>query len=265
MITLVILWPMLMLAVSMSSFRPTALVATLALVPVVVLVGSIWFLRDPLLWLVVWIKIPAARKPFLLLLGALGIEALAGIYFAIVPVSLDRGLVPLLLLVVVALCLFPKGLVRKSLIALAVGITLVFFLGGRTAAKEKWNSLGSSTPSSKQSMLTPYVNDVCDDAWDATPLTTTSNSLPVTMESDKCFGTEVHLPPGSVWSYVRSQPDPLNPPADEHWQISFQILDGAGRVIETLGPYGPMDHVTFQTYPNRFRLEGRGKVRFYPG
>lgn len=89
----------------------------------------------------------AIRKLAIVLL----IELLLGTYLSAVPVSNDSGLVPLLVLVAISLALtsilIGKGWIRKLLILLIVGITLIFILGGRSQAAgsiaDQWSKFTS--------------------------------------------------------------------------------------------------------------------------
>jgi hypothetical protein len=78
----------------------------------------------------------------------IGFEVLMGIYCAMVPLSRDRGLIPLVILAWVAL-LFFKGFVRFILVCAIVILTLIFISGGRDSAlMKKVEAAMSVAPSS---------------------------------------------------------------------------------------------------------------------
>jgi hypothetical protein len=66
---------------------------------------------------------------------ALAADLIFGVYLSLVPISNDRGLVPLLVLVLVTIVLLRIGnapaLISLLMIVLAVAISVVFFIGGR--------------------------------------------------------------------------------------------------------------------------------------
>ncbi len=201
-----------------------------------------------------------------------GLELLTGIYFSVVPIANDRRLALILVLVVAAAACF-VGIKNWKPIVVVLGvvfcvITLIFYLGGRNnihldkvfEAHHASSDGINSAPSVSTSPLQPSINQVCDDALDGpAPVATTHESLTDNIPQG-CFGSDTRIDWQS-WCY---QPYPRNPIAPG-WQVTFQFLDGDGRVWATKGPYGPMDKPSFQYFPGRFRLQGSGIIRFYPG
>jgi hypothetical protein len=123
---------------------------------------------------------------------------------------------------------------------------------------------GASNKTSPAPSLQPIVNQVCDDAFtDSAPTATTEESATVSIPQG-CFGSDTQLPPATAWPSWCYQPYPRHPAAPG-WQVTFQFLDGNGRVWATKGPYGPMDKPYFPNFPGRFRIQGSGMVRFYAG
>jgi len=80
---------------------------------------------------------------FLGFIGTLiGIPLLVGMYFELVPTSIDAKLIPVVLMGIVAtLCFWRVRLLRVGLLSLITVLTLIFFLGGRTAAKNEIKSM----------------------------------------------------------------------------------------------------------------------------
>jgi hypothetical protein len=148
-----LVWAFVMIGVAM--FCPPhaahTVIPILALVPILLL-G--WFITE---WTSIAIIIaiaavpqstPGIGKVFGLVQTAikkvvtvLVVEMILGIYLSLVPISKDPGLVPLLLLVAITLgivsMILGKGWVRSLLIILLLGLTIVFFLGGRDKAGKK--------------------------------------------------------------------------------------------------------------------------------
>lgn len=98
----------------------------------------------------------------------IGLGILIGIYAALVPLPNDPGLVPLLSSAWLAILAFHFGvsgpartLVLIFLSLLIIGITAVFFLGGRPKARERFDELGAqtaraiTTPGSSAAALAP--------------------------------------------------------------------------------------------------------------
>ena len=235
----------------------------------------------PILLFVALIVSPIRRRVFPWLGIAIGVLLVTVAYYLLVPTSLDKTLsLAFLMLLAAAFFLWKFAPIRNIIFGLLVLFTLIFFLGGRTAAKEKivegWPALHSPKVSTsgrdsgfndeKQPPLRPqpYTNQVCDDALGGpAPVATTHESL-IDDIPQGCFGSDTQLPSPTAWPGWCYQPYPRNPIAPG-WQVTFQFLDGEGRVWATKGPYGPTDKPSFQYFPGRFRLQGSGIIRFYPG
>ena len=277
MIVLVFIWPIVMIGTCLTLDKyPVVAMFILAVLPLLVFLAWLFCLTNPLILGVIFL-LPSTKKPLLLICGALGAEILVGIYLSLVPIALDRGLGLTLILVLVALVLFWRiRRLRTLLIILLLVLTMIFCLGGRTAAKEKmvaaqnnfqhWlKSPGNISGETDKSLVRfqPIVNQVCDDAFsDSPPAAIAKESTTVSIPQG-CFGSDTQLPSAATWPSWCYQPYPRNPAPD--WQVTFQFLDGNGRVWATEGPYGPMDKPCFPKFPGRFRLQGSGTIRFYAG
>ncbi|MGD1003733.1 MAG: phage holin family protein [Minisyncoccia bacterium] len=152
---------------------------------------------------------------------------------------------------------FVVGLLLLLIFLFYLGLYFVHLGDSKSWSPEKNQTTSAGTT---QVRLSPYINQVCDDALDGpAPVATTHESLTDNIPQG-CFGSDTRIDWQS-WCY---QPYPRNPIAPD-WQVTFQFLDGEGRVWATKGPYGPMDKPSFQYFPGRFRLQGSGIIRFYPG
>jgi hypothetical protein len=271
-ITILILLAFLWMATRLESFA--ILIAEAAISPKTPLLGKF---------------VKKARIATNLLRIVLGFELLTGIYFSVVPIANDRPLALILVLVAAAaVCFVGIDYWKPVLVALFVvfcGITLIFYLGGRNNLHlekisvghigQDWQ-IGGKNPAGRVTYAgnsdkggsqiappQPIINQVCDDAMDDPPPTATTAESLIDSIPQGCFGSDTQLPSATAWPSWCYQPYPRNPAPG--WQITFQFLDGNGRVWATKGPYGPMDKPGFQYYPGRFRLQGSGMIRFYAG
>jgi hypothetical protein len=135
-IVIAFLWPIFALVTAMvlapmmaQTIVPLVEIAPVLLAIVLLIIGTpsiIAILLDE----------PIARKGFLYFVAFIGVELTIGIYIALVPISNDAGLVPLLIITGLAIFFlqtarFAKPL-RNLLIVVLIGITITFAAGGRT-------------------------------------------------------------------------------------------------------------------------------------
>lgn len=144
-LVVLVAWPPVLAVVAM--LGSPALTATVGLVPVVALVFVFCAYVDPLV-VPVLAAITYGRTGLQWLSTIFATELLLGVYFAVVPVHNDPGLVPLILLVGAALAFFSMGTtsqattqVRIGLTILALVITALFVVGGRDRAAGMLGSL----------------------------------------------------------------------------------------------------------------------------
>ncbi len=160
-VVFVLLWPLLMVAVSIVG-RPT-LTAIIALLPLYSAVVLLIFLNVPTRAArrrarigrrivggsTVASFLPTGRKVLAGLAIVAGIEFAIGAYFAGVPVTNDRGLIPLTFLLILASVFLFAGGLRKlggvTLVALII-VTLVFFAGGRDEAAARMEPFFKPSP-----------------------------------------------------------------------------------------------------------------------
>jgi hypothetical protein len=142
---IVVTWPILMAFAALTPW--VALKASVALVPLLVVAAGIIAVFDPLVFGL--IAIPKTGRRFLVwLLTIVGVELGLGTYLAAVPVSNDRGLIPLVILIAVTMGFLAVGIRNKVakaviwlLLVVWIILTAIFFLGGREQAgrrAENW-------------------------------------------------------------------------------------------------------------------------------
>ena len=87
---------------------------------------------------------PVVRKGFLWLCGLIGVELSIGVYFALVPISNDLGLVPLLILSATAVFFLRVAKYAKPLVVILsiviIAITVIFIAGGREKMAKTFQS-----------------------------------------------------------------------------------------------------------------------------
>ena len=141
-------WPPLLALVAL--FGSRALTSTFGLVPLAALVFVLVAWTDPLV-----IPILAAthfgRTGLQWMSTVLAAELLLGVYFALVPVYNDPGLIPLFFLIVAALGFLSLGagfhgrrVFQMMLLSVVLIMTVVFIAGGSAAADRAvrgWSSL----------------------------------------------------------------------------------------------------------------------------
>ncbi len=136
-IVLIAGWPFAITLVAFVGWP--ALTATVALVPLLAIAFWLFALFDPMVIAAIGIVWPRFLKTMALVVGT---ELAFGVYFTIVPVTNDRALIPLALLLLLAIAfLAMSGSVKRVMSALVIAfvvLTAVFALGGRDEAKEKY-------------------------------------------------------------------------------------------------------------------------------
>jgi len=134
-----VFWPIVLVAVALTGLP--LLISLLALLPVLAIMLSLLAAIDPLVVAIVG-AFGTGRTVLRTIATVIGTELVIGVYFSIIPVWNDRGLIPVLILVMVAigfLSIGIKGKVVKTTISIlaviAVVITAIFVLGGREKLK----------------------------------------------------------------------------------------------------------------------------------
>lgn len=139
-------WPAIISLVALLGYGP--LTATVGLTPVVALAFVMVAWTDPLV-IPVLAAVHVGRTGIQWLSTILGTELLLSVYFALVPVYADPGLVPLLLLAAATQLFLRLGIqgaparsAQAALWLLITVITVAFFLGGWDAF---WSMAASAT------------------------------------------------------------------------------------------------------------------------
>lgn len=140
-IVIIALWPFLLVVVALAGIP--LLTSLLALLPIVALLLLILASLDPLIIMAIG-AFPQGRVCLRWIATIIGTELIVGVYLSVVPVWQDRGLVPLLVLIITAVLFFSIGIqgkwVKKAvgiLILIAIAITIIFTLGGREKIEQK--------------------------------------------------------------------------------------------------------------------------------
>jgi hypothetical protein len=140
-ILLIVLWPVLVGVVALMG-SPT-ITSIVALMPIAAIAFSIVAALDPIVIAVV-AAFKKGRTVLTWIATIIAAELVLGVYFSIVPVWNDRGLVPVVVLVAVAiffLAVGTKGKIQKTAISamtlIIIILTIIFFLGGRDKAAGK--------------------------------------------------------------------------------------------------------------------------------
>lgn len=130
-------WPLAVIVAAIL-FAPHVAQTIVPIVDLIPLLAIFFLLIGAPFALAIILQKPAARRGFLWLVGAIGVELSIGVYFSTIPVSKDAGLIPLLLLTALAIFFLRVGGIARWLVRifafLVVVITIVFVLGGRNKA-----------------------------------------------------------------------------------------------------------------------------------
>lgn len=148
-ILLIVLWPALVAVIALIGFP--AITSIVALVPVMAIALSIVAAIDPIVIAVI-AAFKKGRTVFTWIATIIAMELVLGVYFSVVPIWNDRGLVPVVVLVAVAmffLAVGVKGKTQKTAIGvmfvIIVILTAIFFLGGREKVVAKFESTPTKT------------------------------------------------------------------------------------------------------------------------
>jgi len=194
----------------------------------------------------------------------LAADLVFGVFLSLVPVSNDPGLVPLFVLALVTILLLrignAQGLVSSLLTLLAIVLTVIFLIGGRSRMGGAFKSLGTHAANEgvpQAQLVGGYTpNRICESAWNGA----------LDHRNDKVEYFDVKLSPG-CWSQFVYLPKTWQnwyhePIGDTNgWWVSLWY---SGRT-EGSGPYGPgnISTANFQNVPPILRLQGNGTIRFY--
>ncbi|HUC31614.1 MAG TPA: hypothetical protein VMR99_02935 [Candidatus Paceibacterota bacterium] len=162
-IAILAIWPVLMIPCSLLPYHFAVIVTPIAaFIPLFAIVVLAIILFNPLAFAILAAAYLTSigRSALLLLCAIIGAELTIGVYFASVPVSHARGLVPLFVLASTAYgFLWLSGrakLVQKLLLTLMVILTLVFIFKGTGALWNKAESvLASELPARQSNASTP--------------------------------------------------------------------------------------------------------------
>jgi hypothetical protein len=191
-------------------------------------------------------------------------ELLIGITLSILPIQNDPKLVPLFVISCIALTmafLIPtRALIRKSLIWGIVVMALIFIFGGRENLQEKINHqtknfpYAAVIPSSREMSNT----GVCSDAWTREAKHLDDHRaediayFDVQLTHGDCY-EDYQQPPTKWVTWDKEFIDPQ--PGD---QVSFWFVNN-----DPIGPFGPGGLPQFNYAPRKWRMKGKGTVRYY--
>ena len=271
-----IFWPLGMILFAMLPVGVArTIVPIMALVPLAVGLYFAVRLANPATF-AAWALFPKVRSILKKVGLCIGVELALGVYLSTVPVSNDRGLIPLLVLAVLALTLLRVGGVRgwaaKALMILLVVLTLIFVLGGRDKVVEKaddaWEHItGKSEPTSN-----PAPNMRLTFKFEPVALCEVGN---IGEENNHDFSKEVPVPEyleldlgEGCWSgWTMKLPEAWGD--SWNWQL-IQTKNSEWPWVAFWftghfrhnGPFCCGDHPTMMA-EKQFRIQGRGKIRFY--
>lgn len=154
-IGIVAFWPIPMVFAALTP--DTAIKAIVALLPLIGIAIILFTIFDPMVIGVIG-GFSAGRRFLGRLIGIVAFELVIGIYLAIFPLSNDKGLVPLALLLLVSIPFILFGMTGKArrwlltLVVIAIiGIAVIVSLGGRKEAKKQVHDFfHSSSPIQSQ-------------------------------------------------------------------------------------------------------------------
>jgi hypothetical protein len=267
-----VLWPIAMILAALCGssdpnspwWTPTVaqtLVPIIALTPLVVVVLLGIRLVNPLT-IAVFTAFPKLRKPLTWIGMVLMVELSIGTYLTFVPIAQDRALVLPLILVAITLGLSKilgmKGWIIKLLVGLVILLTLIFFLGGRSGAKEKTDNITKALTSSTQPQISYNPHDVCTNAWDADEMEENDHSkedvdyFDVKL-SNGCFSGYVRPPDtwGS-WDFEFVSHEP-----NRHFGFWFPNSEFS------IGPFFPGQNPDLRYHPRSWRNQGVGTFRYF--
>jgi hypothetical protein len=244
---IVVLWPLSALAAAMmlTGSKAQTIVPIVDMIPVAAILFVI--LGAPF-GLIVLLRHPLARKGFLFLVGLIGIELAVGFYLSVVPVSSDRGLVPLLMLGTMALFFLSVAKLARFLrflvtLALII-ITIIFVDGGRMGFSSDLHSTFSSVNRQdfSRNNFPTFTLPLASDSWTQ----------------------EITLP--SAWTgfnlTVNRNFDDAAPPAS--W-FGFRCAGSSGELIDSGGVYKagqPYNQALFAICKGPVQFRGHANLLF---
>ena len=143
-----ILWPLAAMATAifLSPSNAQTIVPIIELSP---LAGLFFIILGASFGIAILFRNPLVRQGFVWVCALIGVELAIGVYFALVPVSNDPGLIPLLVLAASALFFLRIAGYAQWLSALLtlllIGITVTFFVGGRAELLKQFHSIVTQT------------------------------------------------------------------------------------------------------------------------
>ncbi len=153
-IAIIVLWPFLLVVIALAGIP--LLTSLLALLPIVSVLLLLLAFLDPLLVAALG-TFHKGRIVLRWIATIIGMELVTGVYFSMVPVWNDPGLVPLLILVIIAILFLSLGiqgkLTKKTVAILAIIVvilTAIFVFGGRDSGGERLKNLYQKIGSSPQ-------------------------------------------------------------------------------------------------------------------
>lgn len=183
---------------------------------------------------------PVVRQGFLLVCALIGCELAIGVYFALVPVSNDPGLIPLLVLAASALFFLRVARYAQWLIVfltlILIGITAAFFVGGRAELMKQFKSAVA------QSQAIRSTNQPTD----VPPVTPTPSDPPVNPPRTALSPAPSLLPPPAL---VLPSPIPGLAPSDPTAIPALAPIEPDWKNIQ----HAAMDDYSFDVPPCVFR------------
>lgn len=260
-----IILPCIMLAAATALPQNLAVtvIPILALLAVVALVAVA--LQKPLV-VATATTVEAGRKAISTVALVLGADLVFGVYLSVVPISNDRGLVPLFALVLVAILLLrignARGIASSLLVLLAIALTVIFLLGGRGRLAQTVGSWGTATakqavPAPEAGLYPGYGEGRCDQDESQDFGQSSQSEILVTLNGG-CYHGPVALP--THWN--NSVAVPSNNAGD--WVSVWCHGANAPHKIHTNGDFeGDLQNcwAPGDTSP-RFYLQGHGTIIF---
>lgn len=227
-ILLIVLWPVLVAVTALVGF-PT-ITSIVALTPVMAIAFSIIAAIDPIVIAVI-ATFKKGRTIFTWIATIIAAELVLGVYFSIVPVWNDRGLVPVVVLIAVTmffLAIGIKGKIQKTAISamifIIIVLTAIFFLGGREKAAAKFESAPTKTSTTTTPAMPDYQLCAINGEYDFSNLDIKKvGKVEIAFQRD-CW-TRVVLPVNTCWR--------ITPSADVWmlWADGTKFIDGPGRIV----------------------------------
>lgn len=262
-----VLWPIFAIftALRLTPYNAQTVTPLVTLSPLVPM--FLFLLGAPFKYALTIAKDPDAKVGFRWVAAFIGVELAIGVYFAVIPVSDDPGLTPLLILAASAIFFLRVAQtarwLRWVLALFLVGVTFIFILGGRKRFEGQFENTLSPPQTAGQSNAiasSASANNtrevireaICPGATPIDYSQFTGTLFTVDLRPD-CFSGFIDLP--NAWwrgwhtTFVSS-------PADSwisFWFKGYRRPDG---------PFPAGNRTQFPHHPMVLRVEGRGQVRF---